>query len=89
VHCEQVVFAGDSADRKLLSRRERGNRCPVDHATGSREVVMWLSSIPSFGACLRHGGVEGANRGDCPLGLSKRFAPMPLGTDTGRPADRF
>ena len=46
---------------------------------------MLPSLIPSFGACLCHGGVAGANRIDRRLWRSSRFAPTPSGTDTARP----
>ena len=88
--CANTLFGGRSSGSQIaLWKGERGNRCPVGHATGSRDMVMWHSSTPSFGACLRHGGVGGANRGDCPSGLSTQFAPMPPGTDTARSADRL
>jgi hypothetical protein len=77
-------------DRELLYwRLSAASRCPAARATGSRETAMRVSSTPSFGACLRHGGVGGANRGDCPSGRSLRFSPLPFGTDTASPADRF
>jgi hypothetical protein len=46
---------------------------------------MLLSFIPSFGACLGHGGVAGANRTDRRLWRSPWFAPRLDGRDTARP----
>jgi hypothetical protein len=43
---------------------------------------------PSIVALLRQGAVGGANRRDRQW-RSARFAPMPPGTDSARPADHF
>ena len=56
---------------------------------GWREIVMSPFLTPSFGANLRQGGVGNANRSDRRRCRSVRFAPMPRGTDTARPAGRF
>jgi hypothetical protein len=82
-----LLVAGDFGRIGICSRQgERGNQ-PVRNSSGSRDSVM-LSLIPSFCACLRHGGVGGANRNSRRLCPSVRFAPMPCGTDTVPPARR-
>jgi hypothetical protein len=53
------------------------------------EIVMSPVLSPSFVAFLRQGGVGGANRRDPRMWRSARFAPMPPGTDTARPAGQF
>jgi len=53
------------------------------------EIVMSPFLNPSIVALLRQGAVGGANRPDRRLWRSARFAPMPPGTDSARPTDRF
>ena len=79
------------ADRELLHRGRARN--PLWPNVGSQRLVPRLSMSPllnpSFVALLRQGGVGGANRRDRRLWRSARFAPMPPGTDTARPAAHF
>jgi hypothetical protein len=84
-----VPRAGITADRKLLYRRASAVIAVGSFTTGRARSLMWLSSTPSFAACPNHGGVGGASRNDRPSWQSMRFAPMPRGTDTAGPADRF
>jgi hypothetical protein len=76
-------------DRELLYFESEGEtaRSARTSAGSGRVIGMTLSSKSSFVALLRQGGVGGANRNDRRLWRSVRFAPMPSGTDTARPAD--
>jgi len=80
-------FAWSWTDRELLYRESaRHPPGPKFVAGGSCRVVMSPLLSSTFVAFLRQGGVGGAHRPDRRSWRAARFAQIPRGTDTARPA---